>query len=153
MIISEIFYGVKCDRCEEVFEGNDSSFWMDSSTSEEEATDDGWHRDKHRHFCPCCHEVNEETEEVTIFEPFPDHLKKLNKFIDKIICASSSEIKESENEFRFHFTLYQSKYQESKKLECFEESYVRNILGDKFSSIAYMKGVNSPVYCLIVIKK
>lgn len=74
MIITEIFYGLKCDRCGELYTDGEYSFWNDESNVIENAYESDWNELKGRYYCPDCHEVDDETDEVKVYEEYPEHL-------------------------------------------------------------------------------
>ena len=46
MIVSEIFYGVKCNRCGEQYEDGEHHFWSDESGAIENAMESEWIEEK-----------------------------------------------------------------------------------------------------------
>lgn len=147
MIISEIFYGVKCDRCDEVFEDNDSSFWSDESSATEYATESEWLERGHKHYCPNCQKIDEETDEVVILEPYPKELKTLIQFIKKIVKKNTT-VFEFESHFLIKFHLYNQL-----KLESFEVDYIKSLLGEKFISLEYEDVKYNGLICCLSISK
>jgi len=148
MIVAEVFYGVKCNRCGELYEDGDHSFWSDQNTCIENAYESGWIELKNNHYCNDCHEVNEETDEVKVFEDYPPYIKTLNKFIDKILFGTRREFFEYEHEFLIKCSFYKKP-----KLDLFEVDYVKNLLGDKFISLDYEVGKYNSFTCRIKINK
>jgi len=134
MIITEIFYAVKCNRCDEVCDDTEHSFWVDENTAIENATDSEWIEQKGKHYCPNCCEFNEETEEQTPKPDFPKHIKNLKKFLEKIVVGVSETIIEKEDCFIISLGLYNRN-----SIENFEENYIKEFLGGKFISIECRK--------------
>ena len=131
MIITEVFYGIKCDRCGEIFEDGEHSFWSDESSAMENATESEWAELNGKHYCPNCYEVDEETDEIKVFEEYPQPLKTLNAFIDKIL-KGSRDVLEFEDNFLIKCRLYMKP-----KLKSFEVDYIKSLLGEKFISLDY----------------
>lgn len=148
MIVTEIFYGVKCDRCGELYEDGEHSFWNDESSVIENAYESDWRELKGKHYCEVCHEVNEETDEISVFPEYPQHLKTLNSFIDRIVKGLARKVSENESEFQVKFKLY--KYS---TLEKAEENYIKSLLGDNFISLDYAHGKYNSLSCIIKIKR
>jgi len=73
MIYEEIMYGIKCNRCHEIFENSESyTVAVDKDDFEAEATEDGWHKDGDAHYCPKCYMVDEN--DVIVVKPRIHHL-------------------------------------------------------------------------------
>lgn len=71
-MITEIqMFGIDCDNCGESYDGGYSGFayWADASTTIECASDNGWHQEGEKHYCPNCHSFNDEDE--LIIKPKP----------------------------------------------------------------------------------
>lgn len=148
MIITEIFYGIKCDRCGELYEDGEHSFWNDESSVLENAYESEWRELKGKHYCEGCHEINEETDEVVVYPDYPQHLKTVNSFIDRIMKGLSRKVFEYESEFHVKFKLY--KYS---KLEESEENYIKSLLGEYLNSLEYEVGRYDSKSCIIKISK
>jgi len=148
MIVAEVFYGVKCDRCGELYEDGEHSFWSDQDISIENTYESGWIELKNNHYCNDCHEFNEETEEVKVFEDYPAHIKTLNKFIDEILLGTRREFFEYDNHFLIRCSFYKKP-----KIDLFEVDYVKNLLGDKFISLDYEVDKYNSFTCRIKINK
>lgn len=147
MIVSEVFYGVQCDRCSEMYEGNEFSFWMEESTAEEEATESDWHRENGKHYCPNCHEVNGE-DEVIIYDEYPKHLKELITFLDSILKVGTREVLEYNDSFVVKFRLFYEP-----QLKGYQEEYIKCILFEKFIYLEYETTVTHKKHCLIRLEK
>jgi len=132
MITTETFYGLKCDRCGELFENGEYSFWADEDCAMENAFEEEWNELNGRHYCPNCHEINEETDEIKVYEEYPKHLKTLNGFIDKILHGYNRGVCEYHEYF-----LVKCKFHDKQRLEEFEANYIKSLLGDKFISLDY----------------
>ena len=149
MIITKTFYGLKCDRCGELYEDGEHSFWSDESSAIENASDSEWQEVKGKYYCTGCSEVNEETDEVIIYPEYPKHLKILNGFIDKIVKGMGRTVIESEDGF---FTV-KFRFYNNHKLEEYESNYIKSLLGDLFVSIEYLEEKYKSYYCLIKFKE
>lgn len=147
MIISEIFYGLKCDRCGDVFDDSEHSFWTDQGAAMEYAEESDWKELNGRHYCQSCHEVDEETEEVRPLAAYPKHLKTFNGFIDRIVGGRRQLI-----EYNDHF-LAKCNFYHRPKLEAYEVEYIKSLLGENFVSLEYEQGKYNSFTCFIKIKK
>lgn len=55
-----ILYGIKCDRCREVFEDSEGhTVFFDKGDAEEGVAEDSWHCDGDKHYCPNCYFVDD----------------------------------------------------------------------------------------------
>lgn len=104
MIIKEIFYAIKCDRCGAINNEDDTSFWSEESTAENQAIDDEWAYEKGKHYCPNCFTTDEETDEIIVKPPFPESVKRIEKFI---ITITKNFAKVSEKDDRFEIDFYE----------------------------------------------
>ena len=145
MIVSEIFYGLKCNRCGELYEDGEHSFWSDESSAIENAYESDWTELKGKHYCPNCHEIDEETDEIKVYEDYPQHLKTLNGFIDRILHGKRRNVIENDNEF----FLVKCQFYKKPKLDLFEVGYIKGLLGDKFVSLDYEEGKYNSFTCCI----
>jgi phage FluMu protein Com len=148
MIITEIFYGIRCNRCGELLEDGECSFWSDEGSAIENATESSWVEIKGKHYCPDCHIMNEETDEIIVFEEYPQPLKKLNRFIDKILTGVRRSIFENTDIFLIKCTFYSKP-----RLEIYEVDYIKSLMGEKFISLEYEDGKYGSTTCNIKIKK
>lgn len=148
MIITEVFYGIKCNRCGELYEDGEHSFWSDESSAMENAGESDWQEVKGKHYCPNCCEVDEETDEIKVFEEYPQLLKTLNGFIDKILKGINRDVLEYEDSFMIKCRLYNKP-----KLELFEVDYIKSLLGEKYISLDYEEGKYNSFTCCIKMKR
>lgn len=67
MTYETIMYGIKCNRCQQIYEdGEGANLAVDRHGDlEESAQEDGWYVNGDRHYCPNCHTINENDEVVT----------------------------------------------------------------------------------------
>jgi len=148
MIITEVFYGIACNRCGEICDDGEHSFWNDESGAEENAMNYDWIEEKGKHYCLNCYEYDEDADKNIIYPDYPQHLKDLNKFL-KTILGYSHETKESEEFFVVSKSLHNRI-----SLDSYEVSYIKGLLGENLVSIEYQK---HPRYsrneCIITIKK
>ena len=146
MIISEIFYGIKCNRCNETC-GEEHAFWCDEESAIENAMESEWIEEKGKHYCPNCYEFDEEKDDNISKPDYPEHIKKLKKFLDKIVVGVSETTKETTETF----TLIKGLYNETKLSEV-NENYIRQFLGDKLVSIECKKHERyTRFYCYITV--
>lgn len=129
MITKEIFYSVKCNRCGTVNEdGDDQSCFFDEGDAVESAINNDWAEIDNKHYCPDCFTYNDETDEYTEKAPYPDHLTKLKKFLEKVLNVRA-RVFEHPDSFIVKINIYSSKI-----LIPIDERYVFEILGDHFIS-------------------
>jgi len=150
MIVSEIFYGVKCDRCGEVYEDGEHSFWTEEDSAIENAIESEWAQLKGKHYCTGCHEVNEDTDEVIPYEEFPKYLKTLNSFLDRIAQGTSRQVQEPDGTNQF---IVKGRFYNKAKFADFEENYIKSLIGEYFISLEYEEGKYNSRSYTIVIKK
>jgi len=148
MILNEIFYAVKCDRCGDICNDGEHSFWNDESGAIETAYESGWTELKGNHYCHNCYEVNEETDEIKIYEDYPEYLKILIDFIDKVAKGINRNVLEYEGSF-----LIKTRFYKKAKLSDFEEEYIKKLIGSNFISLEYETDKYYAYTCLINIKK
>lgn len=148
MIVEEIFYGIKCNRCLELHEDGEHSFWNDHGNAIESAMESDWINEKGKDYCPNCHEINDETDELIIFEDFPKHIVVLNKFIDKIVIGFDRRNSETNSLFVVNFSLYNKE-----NLEDAEENFIKILLGDNLNRIEYYSEKHNRNKCFIKIHK
>jgi hypothetical protein len=145
MIITEVFYAVKCDRCGKVYDGADYGYYNDMDSSLEFAKEDDWVEIGGKHYCPNCYVIDEDTEEVKKRPPRSQHVKSLEKFINDFL-GCNARIVESENDYEVLFYL--------KALSVLDEEYIRKMLGSNLLSLQCEpnEGTMLPK-CMIKIKK
>lgn len=103
MIIKEIFYAIKCDRCGYINEIGDIQFQSDEDVAELQAVNNDWLCNiKGKHYCPNCFTEDEETEEILIKPPFPPSIDRIKEFISKI-TENHPRVLEKENGFEIYF--------------------------------------------------
>lgn len=148
MIITEIFYAVKCNRCGTVYDDSEHSFWSDEGISIENALESDWKDVNNKHYCPNCCEVDEETDEIKVYEDYPKHLKTLNTVIDKVLQGLSRQVFEHENTF-----VVKCRFYDTPILQSFQVEYIKNLLGEKFVSLDYVNGKHNNSECCIILNK
>jgi hypothetical protein len=156
-IIQETFYAVKCDRCGETHQNyDDTQFWSEPGTAIEQAYDSEWIEKDGKHYCPNCFVIDEVTDEETVKPPYPEHLVKLRKFIEKIL-KSIDETEEFEDHFKVSFQIREKSFRENmKQLPLCDENYILNLLQDNLVELGYKvkesySGANAE--CVIIVKK
>lgn len=86
MIYEEIMYGVRCDRCHEIYENGDGyTVSADRNSMEEYASDDDWYEENGKHYCPNCYTRDEIDEDKVIVKPMIHHsFFKFMDFVNKL---------------------------------------------------------------------
>ena len=87
MTYETIMYGIKCNRCQEIYEDSEGvNFAVDRHGDLEEcAQEDGWYVNGEKHYCPNCHTINENDEVVT--KPLIDHhFFKFRNVLQMLTC-------------------------------------------------------------------
>ncbi|MNX23746.1 hypothetical protein D3C86_537540 [compost metagenome] len=130
MIVEEIFYGVKCNRCLEIHDDGEHSYWSDKSGAMENAMNSDWIEVKNKDYCPNCYFLNEETDENEIKEPFGEHVLALKRFIKTSLLAHLN-IYENDVEDVFVFTF--KRFKES-TLKDYEERFIVELTKGKLIS-------------------
>lgn len=134
MIITEIFYGVKCNRCGDIYDDGEHSFWNDECEAWENASESEWQEIKGRHYCPNCYDEDEETEVITPRPDYPVYLRELIKFLKNSILGYSLEVHETETDF----TVIKALHNRS-ELTVFERAYVTGLTDKYFISMECKK--------------
>lgn len=147
MRTEQTFYGLKCDRCKILYEGGEYSYWSDENSAIEEATDWGeWHEEGNKHYCPNCHDKDEETDEVTIFPEIPREIKKIFELCN--VLGYGAVISDLEKFFVIDFRIAHRE-----PLEDFEKDYIKNHLKGKLEDIVHEEKVYNSQKIKIVIQK
>jgi len=146
-IITEVFYGIKCNRCGEICDDGEHSFWNDESGADENAMNSDWLSENNKHYCPNCFEYDEESDKNIIYPDYPQHLKDLNKFL-KTITGYSHNTKEAESFFMVSKTL-----QYRNELAAHEEAYIKAIMGENLISIECGKHERYSSYEVVITLK
>ena len=145
MIIAEVFYAVKCDRCGKVYDGADYGYYNDIDSSFEYAKEDDWLEIGGKHYCPNCYVIDEDTEEVKKRPPRSQHVKSLEKFINEFLGHNASII-ESDDDYEVLYS--------GKALSIMDEEYIRKMLGSNLLSLDSKPHERMWLSeCLIKIKK
>jgi hypothetical protein len=149
MIVTEQFYAVECDRCGEIHEGGDFSFFADDSQAIEDAEGDEWIEKGGKHYCTGCYVRDEETDEDIVKPPYPEVLLKLRRFIEKTLkCPTRC----NEEDDRFIVSFYTRGGE--KRLKPYDHAYITDLLGSSLKLFEYKdKERISNAECIITIKK
>lgn len=132
MIVAEVFYGVKCDRCGEIYESGEHAYFMDESEAIEQALESEWGELNGKHYCPNCHMVNSETDEVTPFPAFPKHVTHIRNFAKKIMGGISEGIEEKDNS---DFIVLKYSLHYGRNVETYHENYITDYLKGNLKSL------------------
>jgi hypothetical protein len=148
MIIAEVFYGIKCDICDEICEDSEHSFYSDEGDALENSFNNEWAELNGKHYCPNCYSIDEETEGVKPFSPFPDHVKTIRKFFSSMVRSMRESIDESKEGV---ITLtYSIMHNES--VYSHEEAFIRDFLKDSLIDLVQSKEKNHQPQISISIK-
>lgn len=132
MVIAEVFYGVKCDRCGEIYESGEHAYYMDESEAQEQALESEWGELNGKHYCPNCHSVDEETDEIKPFPAFPKHVSHIRNFAKKMMGGLHEGIEEKDNA---DFIILKYSIQNGRSFKMFHLNYIRDFLDEKFVSL------------------
>lgn len=102
MIVTEIFYGVKCNRCGEICESGEFQYWSDEDGALQAAYESDWIEEKGSHYCPDCYHIDEETDEVKVRPPYPEVITKIRDFLWRVL-KHYPDVKELEDCFEISF--------------------------------------------------
>ncbi len=104
MIKNEIVYGIKCDRCHEMYEDSDDiSFFFNQQEVLEFAKDSDWIEKNGKHYCPSCYERLGNDDDFEIKTPYPKEIFKLRKLLTNYV---SDYAKIAEHSDDFTISLY-----------------------------------------------
>lgn len=122
MIESRIFHAVKCDRCGS-YDDSEFVFNEDQDTSKDNAIEGDWLMNNAAHYCPDCW-IYDDNDEKVILKPYPDHLKKVLKFLNTLYVGAKV-IKDAKDHFDILISFY--RHDEPKTLRKHEEDYINNL--------------------------
>lgn len=129
MILKEIFYGLQCDRCGEVFENSDGySFESEEQEIITHAYDYDWAELNRKHYCDKCYTINEETDEIKVKPEWPAAVKSTESFVEKVLKHKCKVI-EDEESFVIRFYDYSVPVGE----HCLE--WIKHCIGEKLIGI------------------
>lgn len=127
MIVTKVFYGVKCDRCGDIGGDSEYQYWDDEQYAIDDSICADWIEHNHAHYCPDCYSWDDEGD-IVICDPYPKHLNQTINFIQAIGGYSISVIRREEQfDLKFSF----SRYSRFVILEDHEVQYLTGLLGDK----------------------
>ena len=86
MITEHIFYGLRCDRCGEDYDGSECSCYIDKGDLLDAADGDNWVTIDGCHYCPGCYEENPDTDhdDDHMYRPkpyYPRSIPALRRFL------------------------------------------------------------------------
>lgn len=132
MIVKEIFHGVKCNRCGEIYnDTEDHSYFHDESNAVECALDNDWIEQNGKHYCPGCFITDEDGTEA-IKPPRPDYIKKVRNYLLYV-----ADIVVSVHEDDGFFIIRGYTKHKTKKIATVDAEWIATCLGDKFVGISY----------------
>lgn len=129
MIEQKIFYGVKCDRCGTMCEGGEFEYFDDESFAVENALESEWEEIGDKHYCPDCYEIDEETDEVKVYDPYPDYINKVMSFVKGGLKAGAI-LNETKDKFTITVSIYRIL-----NVNDYDIEYIKNILGYNLISL------------------
>ncbi len=86
MIYEEIMYGIKCDRCHEIYDNCDgATVSSEKYGMEEEALENDWYEENGKHYCPNCYTRDEDDEDKIIVKPMIHYsFFKFSSFVNQL---------------------------------------------------------------------
>lgn len=93
MIIQEIFFAVKCNRCGTICNNGEYSYWQDKDSCIENARDSKWLFINQKHYCSNCHD----NENDTPYADFPPPFKIIKNYVEKILKGYDFKITDFDN--------------------------------------------------------
>ena len=91
MIVNKVFYGVKCNRCHEIYETTDDlSFFEDENDAIENAEEYDWLTIQDKHYCPNCYKTVKDDngrQEFVVEEPIPQEVFQTKDVLEKLLHA------------------------------------------------------------------
>jgi len=125
MIITDVFFAIKCDRCEKV---HDEIWANEEDNAVETAKENDWLCTvPGKHYCPNCYTVND-LDEIKINPPFPLAVKNIKGFVLSQI-GNTPDLSEFDDRFEISFN-------ENKKMFDFHENYINsfeNVFIERFN--------------------
>ena len=148
MIITETFFGVKCDRCGLVNEGEyDHEYFADADSALWHAHTSDWAEFDGRHFCPDCYEIAYDGEVVPL-ESFPTYLRTILTFIDEVIGGYRNNfVRSTDTTYTITFDVYH------RYVETTMQNFITAYLNDKLISFFPQDINTSGIRYTIIIKK
>ena len=93
-----ILYGIKCNRCREVYEDEEGhTVFFDKSDAEEGASESEWHCDGDKHYCPNCYSMDD-NDVITVKPSIPHDLFKFQNTL-KALTHTVHRFSETEEHY------------------------------------------------------
>lgn len=146
MIITEILYGAKCDRCSIYYDG-EYSFFMDQESIKNELDYSSWLTKDDKHYCSMCYDINEETDEIKVKDFYPECYLLLIAFVRNIIRGSVVRVIEAGDTY-----LVQFREKWKSPMSIADINYIKELLGKKYVSIEVVEE-NRRNICYVRFKK
>lgn len=146
MIVSQTFYGIKCNRCGKICTDGEYTYWSDKDSAIENANDSEWlQRTQNNHYCPNCHDYENDTP----YAHFPEPLKLVQKYVEKILEGYDFIVRDTPTTTLFIKQI-------PKKLLEFEKLWIKEVAGDLLINIqdveSQKKLVTTPILLIIEFK-
>ncbi len=145
MIVTEIFFGVKCNRCGTICSDGEFTLWSDKDSAIENVAESGWLFVGEKHYCTNCYD----DEKNTPFAYFPEPLKLVQKYVEKILKGYDFTVSDTATTTKF-IKLIPSKLRESEKL------WIKEAAGGLFLNIeetdSYKKLSTTPFKLIVEFK-
>ena len=98
MIIQEIMYGVKCDRCGDIHESCGYTLFSCEDEALEESEENDWIEEGGKHYCTGCYTIDEESGECKPKPEYPKHVKKFKKVLE-VLTGRRVDLKDNKDCF------------------------------------------------------
>lgn len=110
MILKEVFYGVQCNRCREIYESSEGhSFYADEYSAEEDALESDWIERDGKHYCPSCYKRRGDEEDESEFEilpPIPQSVWHARNYLAACYKHGPNSVSFSEDEKEYVLKMY-----------------------------------------------
>ena len=86
MLVQEVFYAIKCNRCGDLHEDGEFTFFNDEDSAYESASNSDWLHHNNSDYCTCCYDC----ETLKPYPQYPIHITRFRKVFNAMgVCDSS----------------------------------------------------------------
>lgn len=102
MIVSEIFYGLRCDRCKANYEGYEFSFFSSEASLIEDADSQDWLEHNGKHYCTDCAYIDD-NDDIIIKDNLPKWVESVKTLINQLITSEYVAVEEHGQNMTYTF--------------------------------------------------